>query len=127
MVVTDNALFDILRDDSASGSATRIARHDGSAGCIRQARIGVDYLLGHLKALVAPMRHTGCDSNVVVPTNLTLEIDFKVDYHHTEIALLWRDGYTRIGKIMGFSKVEEFHDDSVIDMAHHVDIIETEL
>ena len=109
------------------GRGTHIARHHGVAGGAGFACIEVDNLLGYLKTLVAPVCDLRCYSDTVVVMYLRVEIDVEMHYHNAEISLFWSHRYAGVGKIMGFAKVEELHDYSIVDMTHHVDIIKTDL
>ena len=59
--------------------------------------------------------------------DLAVEINFIMDYHNTEVSFFGRDRDASIGEIVRLAEVEEFHDDCIVDMTHHVDVVETEL
>ena len=63
--------------------------------------------------------------DVVVEKDLPLEVYFHTHHHNGEIALFGREAYRR--KILRLTQIKEFHDDSVVDMPHLVDIIEAQL
>lgn len=124
-VVVDYALLYFVGDGGRRLGAATVAGHDVAAG---GSRFAVDeYLLGELETLVAPTGHLGGNDGIVVETYLAVEIDVEMDYHDAEIAFFGYAGHACGCKILILSEVEIFHDAGVVDVAHLVDIVESDL
>ncbi len=125
LVERHDTLLYIVGDWSTGGTRTAVARHHRAASGARLVSVGVNDLLCHLQTFVAPMRNGRSYGNMVMPMYLGVEVDLEMDNHYTEIALIGSDGNTSISKIMRLAKVKEFHDYCIVDMSHHVHIVES--
>ena len=89
------------------------------------AVVAVHNSLEHSDALGAEAFGLGGDVDTVVEVDLAFEVDIVVDYHHGEVALLGRQA--AFGEEGLLAEVEVFHDDGVVDVAHLVHIVESDL
>jgi len=122
-LITVNTLFYCIGDNSTAICGSAVAGHHGFASGTGFPRGFIDYLLDYPKAFVAETVHISGDMNLVVVVNLGVEVDLHMNNHHGKLACFRRKTYG--GEKVCLSKVEEFHDNSVVHMTHLVDVVES--
>lgn len=118
-------LLHFVGDDGGGARGAAVAGQNGVAFGTDVAVVAVHNSLEHSDALGAEAFGLGGDVDAVVEVDLPLEVDIVVDYHNGEVALLGRQA--AFGEEGLLAEVEVFHNDSVVDVAHLVHVVESNL
>ena len=118
-------LADLGGDNLGATGAAAVAGHDGATLDADRIGLGINDTLQDSETLVAEFLHLGGDGDAVVVVYLHPEVNIVVHHHDGEVALSGREAVAREESIL--AQVEVLHDDSVVDMTHLVNIIESNL
>ena len=109
-----------------------VARHDGATdghgrfiGERNAVGIGENDGLREIKTLIAKARDGGCNGYTVVKMHLTLEVN--IDMHNHDGEIVGIEVKACLAEEVLFAEVKKLEIDGIIEMPHHIYIIETQL